>query len=196
MPNQLGVTRLAKLKYVVFDLETTGFSPYKDNIIQIGAIKIDGKRIISEESFNCFVNPERHIPSHISEFTNIFDETVRASPTISVVLREFFSYAGDRIFVAHNGIRFDIRFLEEHSKKCGFPQCNFLCVDTLWLSKRIFPDKGLKHNLDAIMARLNVPVGELHRHDALADVICTARCFIKMMEIMESKGNDHLMLIA
>jgi len=74
MANQLGVTRLSKLNFVVFDLETTGYSPTKDRIIQIGALKLDGKKILEDQTFNKLVDPERHIPYYITEFTHIDDQ--------------------------------------------------------------------------------------------------------------------------
>ena len=54
---------------VVFDLETTGFDKYNDQIIDIGAVKIvDG---IIKEKFASLVKPTIRISQQITELTNI-----------------------------------------------------------------------------------------------------------------------------
>ncbi len=158
---------------------------------------MDGKKILPEEKFDKLVNPERHIPKFITEFTHIDDARIKRekAKTIDVVLEQFFDFAGDRILVAQNGIRFDIKFIQHNVQRIGLPQTNFLSIDTLWLSKKIFAEPGLKHNLDAIMERCGVKLDDsIMRHDALGDVIYTARCFAKMMKMLEELGKDKLMM--
>ena len=66
---------LETAQYVVFDIETTGFDPFSDKIIEIGAVKIKENKII--EKFSHFVNPERKIPKEITELTTITDDMVK-----------------------------------------------------------------------------------------------------------------------
>ncbi|MEG0994825.1 MAG: PHP domain-containing protein, partial [Bacilli bacterium] len=62
--------------YVVFDFETTGFNAGGgDTIIEIGAVKLKNGEII--EKYDELINPGRHIPSKITEITNITDEMVK-----------------------------------------------------------------------------------------------------------------------
>lgn len=197
MSNQLGITKLSELKYVVFDLETTGFSPVHDRIIQIGAIKMDGNTVLDKERFDMLVNSQQQIPGYITEFTHIDDARIKCeqAQTIDKVLPKFFEFAEDRILVAHNGIKFDVKFIQPIAEELKLPRNNFLCVDTLWLSRHLFPEKGLKHNLDALMERLHIePDPELMRHDALGDVIYTAKSFVKMMHMLEADGKGTLMI--
>lgn len=75
--------------YVVFDLETTGFNPYNDKIIEIGAVKIKNMEIVEE--FSRFIDPEMLIPEHIVKLTNITDDMVKGQDKIEKVLPEFLS---------------------------------------------------------------------------------------------------------
>lgn len=85
--------------YVVFDLETTGFSPDKNKIIEIGAVKVVHGEIT--ERFSTFVNPEVPIPYRIEELTSIRDDMVIDAPKIETILPQFMEFCGDAIMVAH-----------------------------------------------------------------------------------------------
>ena len=60
--------------YVVFDIETTGFSPVKNRIIEIGAVKVKAGKIM--DRFSVFVNPQVPIPFEITKLTGIDDTMV------------------------------------------------------------------------------------------------------------------------
>ena len=94
--------------YVVFDLETTGFSPDKNKIIEIGAVKVVHGEIT--ERFSTFVNPEVPIPYRIEELTSIRDDMVIDAPKIETILPQFMEFCGDAIMVAHNA-DFDMSFI-------------------------------------------------------------------------------------
>ena len=94
--------------YVVFDLETTGFSPVKDKIIEIGAVKVEEGKIT--DKFSTFVNPKVPIPFEITRLTSITDEMVMNAPTIEEVLPEFLEFIDGAALVAHNA-GFDVGFI-------------------------------------------------------------------------------------
>ena len=93
--------------YIVFDLETTGFSPSVNRIIEIGAVKVESGKIT--ERFSTFVNPDVPIPFRIEELTGINDNMVLDAPRIDEVLPEFLEFCGDAVMVAHNA-SFDMSF--------------------------------------------------------------------------------------
>lgn len=93
---------------MVFDLETTGFSPDKNKIIEIGAVKVVHGEIT--ERFSTFVNPEVPIPYRIEELTSIRDDMVIDAPKIETILPQFMEFCGDAIMVAHNA-DFDMSFI-------------------------------------------------------------------------------------
>ena len=102
--------------YIVFDIETTGFSSIKDAIIEVGAVKVTDGKIT--DRFSTFVNPKRPIPFEITNLTSITDEMVMDSPTIDVVLPQFLEFAGDGVLVAHNA-GFDVGFIEQNCRSLG-----------------------------------------------------------------------------
>lgn len=99
---------------VVFDIETTGFGPVKDKIIEIGAVKLVGGEIT--EKYSTFINPEVPIPYQIEKLTGIRDDMVMDYPTIDVILPEFLEFCKGCVLVAHNA-SFDVGFI---SKKQNF----------------------------------------------------------------------------
>ena len=86
--------------FVVFDIETTGFSPKKNKIIEIGAVKVVDGRIT--DKFSSFVNPDVPIPFDIEKLTGINDSMVLSYPKIDVILPQFLEFVGDAVLVAHN----------------------------------------------------------------------------------------------
>lgn len=207
----LGVATVTQLKYVVFDIETTGLSPERDRIIQIAAIKINGGRVPSRlrrrilgidphrpirrdtTIYNALINPRRKISRQIEELTGITNAMVRGQPPESSILLEFFHFVGDRILVAHNGIRFDLKHLEACAARMDYPIENLLCIDTLWLSRRLFV-RARSHTLDAILNRLRLPTHPA-RHNALIDSLLTARILGRFFREMRNRGRDRLLIV-
>ena len=161
--------------YVVFDLETTGLEPAKDEIIEIGACKIKEGEIV--ETFSTFVKPSRHIPKEIVELTGIDDSMVADAPTINYVMPDFYKFCYGTTLVAHN-IQFDISFVYNMAKKLSYNFDNKL-MDTLEIARQKLP--GLKnYKLSTIVEKLNVVLENAHR--AINDATATAKVFIKLMK--------------
>ena len=119
-------------KFVVFDLETTGFSATHDRIIEIGAVKVNRGEIV--DRFSTFVDPEIPIPFKIEKLTSISDADVRNAPTIEEILPKFIDFIGDAALVAHNA-DFDVSFIMDKSLKLGidkkiysFRYCSYSAV--------------------------------------------------------------------
>ena len=88
--------------YVVFDIETTGLSPYKDGIVELSALKVIGGQV--QEEFSTLVNPGRPISYAASRVNGITDEMVEDAPFIEEVLPEFLEFAGDLPLLGHNAV--------------------------------------------------------------------------------------------
>ncbi len=160
--------------FVVFDIETTGLEADKDSIIEIGACKIQDGKII--ELFSTFVNPERHIPSEITDLTGIDDNMVKDAPTINYVLPDFYKFCYGSTMVAHN-IAFDISFIHNAGKKYSYNFDN-PTMDTMIMSREKL--KGLKnYKLGTVVEKLGVILDNAHR--AINDATATAKVFIKLM---------------
>ena len=163
---------------VLFDLETTGFSPQAAAIIQIAAARMRGGAIL-DESFATFVRPERPIPAEITALTGITDVDVADAPALPDALKAFATFIGDGILVAHSGKSFDLPFLEAAAIRCGRPLRPAPFIDSIDLSRMLWPNEK-SHRLDAVIERLGLTVGDLHRHDARADVRLLAESVFEM----------------
>nr|WP_294490556.1 PolC-type DNA polymerase III [uncultured Mediterraneibacter sp.] len=171
--------------YIVFDIETTGFSSIRDRIIEIGAVKVTDGRIV--DRFSTFVNPKRPIPFEITNLTGITDEMVMTSPGIDVVLPEFLEFAGDGVLVAHNA-GFDVGFIEQNCRELGLND-HFVYVDTVALARVLLPTLS-KYKLNIVAKALNISLENHHR--AVDDAGATAEIFVKFVEMLKKDNISTL----
>ncbi|MEE2752404.1 MAG: 3'-5' exonuclease [Candidatus Latescibacterota bacterium] len=155
------------LPMVIFDLETTGFSPIRDRIVEIGAIKVRDNAIVGR--FNRLVNPECHIPSVATSVHHITDEMVEKQGTIEQILPGFLEFITQDTLVAHNA-SFDMGFINSWVEKLGLPKPQNPVICTLQLSCKTFP--SLKsHKLGELARVFHIPT--IIQHRALNDVETT-----------------------
>ena len=171
--------------YVVFDIETTGFSAIYDKIIEIGAVKVENGNIT--DKFSVFVNPERPIPFRIEQLTGINDSMVMEADTIEKVLPEFLEFSKGSIMVAHNA-EFDMSFIINNATRMGI-QCDFTYADTVTLARALIPTIG-KYKLDNVAKALGIPLE--HHHRAVDDAGCTAKIFEKFIEMLKERDIFNL----
>ena len=164
--------------YIVFDIETTGFSSIRDRIIEIGAVKVVNGEIV--DRFSTFVNPERPIPFEITSLTGITDEMVMGAPAIGTVLPQFLEFAGDGVLVAHNA-GFDVGFIEQNCREQGLND-RFIYVDTVALARVLLPTLS-KYKLNIVAKALNISLENHHR--AVDDAGATAEIFVKFVEMLK-----------
>ena len=175
---------LKDLTYTVFDTETTGLDPAGgDAIVSIGALRIVNTHILTEESFDQLVNPQREIPMSATKIHGISDAMVEFQPSIDGVLPAFFKYTEGTIIVAHNAA-FDMRMLQTYENRTGIRFVNPV-LDTLLLSAIVHSAQE-DQTLSSIAGRLGVSV--IDRHTAIGDAMMTAKIFIRMIPLLEKKG--------
>ena len=162
--------------FVVFDLETFGLNSHKNEIIEIGAIKLKGTRIV--DTFSSFVNPNKIIPKKISELTHITQDMVDNAPAIEDVLPKFLEFTKDAVMVAHNSA-FDMGFIRRDAKKYMGIDYKPPIIDTLQMARDLYPDlKG--YNLDRLNKIFKLSLENHHR--AIDDAQSTAKLFIMFLE--------------
>ena len=166
--------------YVVFDLETTGFSTVANKIIEIGAVKVVNGKIT--DKFSTFVNPEVPIPYRIEELTSINDNMVLDAPTIEEILPKFLEFSEGCVMVAHNA-SFDMGFIEANCKRQGIEK-EFTVVDTVALARVLMPQLN-RFKLDTVAKALKVSLENHHR--AVDDAGCTAEIFVKFIEMLQQR---------
>ena len=172
--------------YVVFDLETTGFSSEHDRIIEIGAVKYQNRRRV--DSFSCFVNPEIPIPFRIEKLTGINDSMVIDAQTIEEVLPKFIEFCEGAVLVAHNA-DFDSGFIKTKAKQVMGIDKEYTVVDTVALARVLLPQLN-RYKLDTVAKAVGVSLENHHR--AVDDADCCAGIFIKFMTMMEERGITNL----
>ena len=166
--------------YVVFDIETTGFSAISDRIIEIGAVKVEHGVIT--DKFSTFVNPGRPIPFKITELTSITDEMVMDYPGIEVILPQFLEFVGDAPLVAHNA-GFDVGFIEQNCRYQDI-EPHFVSVDTVALARVLLPSLS-KYKLDVVAKALDISLENHHR--AVDDAGATAEIFVQFIEMLKER---------
>src|SRR3712207_1714935 len=174
--------------FVVFDLETTGFSSEYDKIIEIGAVKIKNGNII--DSFSTFINPEIKIPYNITELTSITNDDVKNADTIDNVLPKFIEFCKDSVLVAHNA-NFDMSFIRKNCNDLSI-DINYTVMDTVPLAKFLFPELK-RYKLNTIAKHLGVSLENHHR--AVDDAKATADillCCFKLLDDMKITSLDSL----
>ena len=172
-------------KYVVFDIETTGFSPKVNKIIEIGAVKVENGKIT--DKFSTFVNPQVPIPFRIEELTSIKDDMVVGSPTIDVILPQFAEFCKDCIMVAHNA-DFDMSFILKNCEDLGI-DFSPTYVDTVALARILLPALN-RFKLDTVAKAVGVSLENHHR--AVDDAGCTAEIFVKFLPMLKDRGASTL----
>ena len=171
--------------YVVFDLETTGLSPDKNKIIEIGAVKVVDGAIT--ERFSTFVNPEVPIPYNIEQLTSIKDDMVLDAPRIEEILPEFMKFCEGTVMVAHNA-EFDTGFIRKNCERMGLP-FDFTIADTVALARILLPQLN-RFKLDTVAKAVGVSLD--HHHRAVDDAACTAEIFVKFIEMLHERGMETL----
>lgn len=160
---------------VVFDTETTGLSPNKDRIIEIGAIKyMNG---VPVEKFHSYVNPECHIPENVSKINHITDDMVAEAPTIGQVLPSFDDFVGSAIIVAHN-LEFDLKFIFYSGSKVLDIKRKY--IDTLDQARRIIKKSDIdNYKLNTLCEYYGFMIPNIH--SALADAFGAGRLFYELV---------------
>lgn len=157
---------------VSLDIETTGLDEGRDSIIEIAAVKFNGRRI--ENEFNTLINPGRHIPDFITGLTGIDDAMVRQAPRLKDIAHELTAFIGDAPILGHN-VKFDIGFLRKQGL-FTYQQT----LDTYELAAVLIPTAS-RYNLGALGQQLNVPLPATHR--ALDDARVTQACYVRLFDM-------------
>ena len=171
--------------YVVFDIETTGFSSVKDRIIEIGAVKVEGGKIV--DRYSTFVNPQIPIPFEITKLTSITDAMVMDAPTIEEILPQFMEFVGKASLVAHNA-GFDVGFIEANLKRLGIEK-ELVSVDTVALARVLLPTLS-RYKLNIVAKTLGISLENHHR--AVDDAAATAEIFVKFVEMLKEREINTL----
>ena len=163
--------------YVLVDIETTGFSPVKDDIIEIGAIRVENNQII--QKYNQLIKINKNLEPFTTRLTGITDEMLQTGKKISDVLKEFISFTGKDIIIGHN-VTFDLGFLSYNCKKYLNYNLNNDYVDTLCMARKLIPN-SINYKLGTLAEFFNVSYKGAHR--GLKDVEITYEVYNNLRKI-------------
>jgi DNA polymerase III epsilon subunit family exonuclease len=175
--------RLEELDFVVVDIEATGAKMPPNRIIELGAYRIRGGRIV--DNFLTLVNPEISIPRFVVALTNITNDMVKDAPLFADVAPRWLEFVGDAVLIAHNA-PFDTNFLNHEISRVypGHRMMNpHLC--TVTLSRRTVPGLA-NYRLETVAEHFSIPI--LDRHRAGSDALATAQVFLRILERLEEHG--------
>lgn len=161
---------LTEKTYTVFDLETTGTSPKYDEIIEIGAVKVENGMII--DSFHTMVKPRKQISKISTQITGITQDMVENAPYIEEVWPKFKEFIKGTVLVAHNA-DFDYSFIN------AIEEINMTYLDTLRLSRTVMNNRK-RHGLASLAKTFKL--GDFNHHRADEDAKVLAMIFMKLLE--------------
>lgn len=152
-------TPIAEVTFVAFDTETTGFSPTRDRVVEVGAVKYRDGEIIDQKSW--LVNPQRSIPLSAQRVHGITPEMVRGQPVFSAIYPEVEAFMAGSVLLAHNA-RFDIAFLNAEVRRAGARPLTNAVLDSLSLFRTWYPE-ARRHSLEALAQHVQVDGRRFHR---------------------------------
>ncbi|NJL25414.1 MAG: 3'-5' exonuclease [Calothrix sp. SM1_5_4] len=166
------------MRFVAFDLETTGTLPGVDRIVEVGAVRFVNGEV--DAIFSTLVDPQRSIPPGASAVNGITDDMVAGKPRIEELLGPLADFCGDDLMVAHNAA-FDFQFLTAEYKRCEVPTPRGVVLCSYLIAKKIFPGLA-NYKLSTLVQHLQIEASGYHR--AEADATYCAKLFLKIVEKM------------
>ena len=167
-------------RLVFFDVETTGLDGNRDRIIEIFLLSLSkGGEVAMYETF---IDPERPIPSNITEITGLTDSDLMGAPTESEVAEEIREFVSFGTPVAHN-LPFDLRFLNAMFRRNNLLELGAAGIDTLAISRALFPklciypEGGGSHRLSNLMYHFGLQDSYANSHRAKDDVMLLVEIF-------------------
>lgn len=186
---EAGNEPLEKVPFVVLDTETTGLNPERDRILSIGALRLQGGRILVRDALELYLQQE-HFDSHSVPIHGILREDMHPRIPEAEALRRLVAYIGDAVIVGHH-ISFDMNVLHRAMVRQGVKPLSNPCLDTgLLYRKTLLKTPLLRkkefYTLDDLARRFDLPCTD--RHTALGDAFLTAMALAHILELLKAKG--------
>lgn len=177
-------TPLEDLPVLVFDAETTGLDVKGDRLVQVGGVRLHGRRIFHVATIDRLVNPQRHIPPQSTAIHGISDAMVSDADPFPLVWPSLEPLFRGAVVVGHN-IGFDLAMIRRECALAGLPFVQPPSLDTVLLASLLLPE-GTALTLDRVAVALGV---DIHgRHTALGDALVTAEVYVRLLPLLEAAG--------
>lgn len=176
------------MRFIAFDLETTGTLPGVDQIAEIGAVRFN-EQGVPETIFATLIDPGIPMPEGASRVNGITDDMLVGQPKITDVLEAFAEFCGDDPLVAHNAA-FDAQFLIADIKKHEMSAPRGIILDTLPIARKVYPGLA-NYKLGTLVQHLGIPSTNFHR--AEEDAAYCGQLFHKMIVRLSPSGVEPTM---
>ncbi len=177
--------KIRNREWIVFDLETTGFYPAHEDIIEFGGIRYRDGNVIEKKQF--FIKPTKEIPYKITQLTNITNDNIKDAIDQKAGLQQIVNWIGDGVLIAHNAIGFDFAFLNSKLEQYKLPLLKNTVIDSLIISRAI--NVGFKsHTLSALARKNRVAFDEVIAHRADYDAEILLDVWLKLLGQIEKLG--------
>ena len=170
------------MRFIAFDLETTGTVPGIDQIVEIGAVRFNNGLV--EDVFSTLVDPLRSIPPGATAVNGITDDMLIGKPKIDSLLEAFADFCGDLVMVAHNA-PFDAQFLISDIKKHEMPAPRGIVLDSLPISRKVLPGLA-NYKLGTLVQHLKINSAGFHR--AEEDATYCGQLFLELVKRISVGG--------
>ena len=161
--------------FVAIDVETTGLSPFANELIEVSAIKYQGSKKI--DTYTTLIRPKLKIPYYITKITGITNEMVQNAPEVEEVMPELVHFVGDATIVAHNA-NFDYKFIQNYSND-SFSKNKV--IDTVPIGRKLYPELP-NHKLGTIAKHIGITEEGFHR--AEFDCECCAKIYMEYLKVV------------
>ena len=178
--------RIEDAVFVVFDIETTGFNPMKEDLLEIGAVKYKGGQKIGE--FHRLIRPTKEISEEIQKLTGITPDMVADAAAPEEVLSAFMEFCKGAVLVAHNA-RFDVGFITAKHQQFYNEKIQPVYLDTLGLARSVWP-QFKSYRLNHVAKELGIKL--LNHHRAGDDAECAAQILLKALEKIADRHFERL----
>lgn len=168
---------------IVFDTETTGLNPKKDEILSIGAVILKNNVILTSKTFEIFIRPEHAISNKSITIHNIRPCDLQDAKQPQEAIKSFLRFIGSRALIGYY-LEFDVAMINKYIKPwLGISLPNRqIEVSSLYFDKKInlIPQGNIDLRFDTIIRDLNVP--NMGQHNAVNDAIMTAMIYLKLKQ--------------
>ncbi|OIJ16794.1 DNA polymerase III subunit epsilon [Anaerobacillus alkalilacustris] len=179
----------SELKLVVFDLETTGFFPNKgDQIVSIGAVKMEGEKVLEDETFYSLIHNTVGLSNEIEQLTGITKDELLKAPPVETVLSNFYQFIKSAPLVAHHASH-EKSFMQHVTWTVLKTRFEHRVIDTSFLTKIVEPKTNLV-SLDDCCKHFGIKIER--RHHALHDAVGTAKLWSETVREIQGLGFQHL----
>lgn len=186
---------LTEYTFVVCDTELTGLKKRHDEIISIGAVRIENLQIELSRTFHRYIRPENIDPNQATLIHRITPEQLLGAPSMEDVLPSFIDFCGNALLVGHF-VGIDMYFLNRAARKTLGGTFSNPSIDTMRLARGYkeatrahdlgYCDQSSSYNLDDLSDEFDLP--RFKPHDALEDALQTAYLFLFLVKKLKSGG--------